>query len=127
MDKYQRIFWSVIAILFCAIAAVVIVAKGEQQETKQAIVETAGTSLYDTTYLDNWCAGDEQGAIRMVGGWVNSHEDNVYTIEDESGNLWVVRDVDLDEDDFLLLWINNNGTPDYLEDDHVVKTWREAR
>lgn len=124
MDKYQRIFWGIVVILFSIMGAIVVVAA---QETKQAIAEPAGTSLYDTTYLDSWCAGDEQGAIRMVGGWVNSHEDNVYTIEDESGNLWVVRDVDLDEDDFLLLWINNNGTPDYLEDDHVVKTWREAR
>lgn len=122
MDKYQRIFWS--AVLFGAMgAAMVLVA----QEIKQAIVEPAGTPLYDTTYLDNWCAGDEQGSIRMIGGWVNSHEDNTYTLEDESGNLWVVRDIDLDEDDFLLLWIDNNGTPDYLEDDHVVKTWREAR
>lgn len=122
MGKYQRIFWS--AVLFGAIGAAIVLVT---QEIKQAIAEPAGTPLYDTTYLDNWCSGDEQGTIRMVGGWVNSHEDNVYTLEDESGNLWVVRDIDLDEDDFLLLWINNNGTPDYLEDDHVVKTWREAR
>lgn len=124
MDKYQRIFLCIIVVLYGLLGAVVAVAA---QETKQAIVEPAGTPLYDTTYLDNWCAGDEQGSIRMIGGWVNSCEDNVYTLEDESGNLWVVRDIDLDEDDFLLLWINNNGTPDYLEDDHVVKTWREAR
>ena len=127
MDKYQRIFWGVVVVLFGVMGAIVVVAKGEQQETKQAMIEPAGTLLYDTTYLDNWCAGDEQGSIRMVGGWVNSREDNIYTLEDESGNLWVVRDIDLDEDDFLLLWISNNGTPDYLEDDYVVKTWREAR
>ena len=66
----------------------------------------------------------------MVGAWFYNYEpsNQTYVLEDETGELWVVRDVgeSIGEDDFLLLWIDNNATPDYLEDDVVVKVWSEV-
>lgn len=101
-----------------------------KQETKETeIEEPAATEVYDTTYLEQWC-GEPNGTVRMAGGWMFNYEPSsgIYTVEDENGNLWCVtyEENAMNEDDFLLLWIDNNGTPDYLTDDHVIKVWKEA-
>lgn len=74
---------------------------------------------FDTTQLETWCNGGDTGTLRMVGGWY--YEDGV--IEDETGNLWG-WDGEINPDAFLLLWINDNGTPE-IEDDEIVKLWQE--
>lgn len=123
-----------VLVTFAFLAAVCAVLMGgyalhqwEQQKTE--VEETAGAPLFDTTYLEQWC-GEPNGTVRMVGGWLFNYEPSsgIYTVEDESGNLWCVtyEEGAIHEDDFLLLWIDNNETPDYQTDDTVVKVWREA-
>lgn len=75
---------------------------------------------FDTTQLETWCKGENRGAIRMVGGWYCGDD----TIEDENGNLWGWADDEIESGAFLLLWINDNGTPE-VEDDEIVKIWVE--
>lgn len=91
--------------------------------------ETAAAEVFDTSYLAGWDSGEPCGAIRMIGAWVFNHEpsNDTWVLQDESGELWVVRNRELDEDDFLLLWLADNGTPDNVEDDLIIKVWKEAR
>jgi hypothetical protein len=63
----------------------------------------------------------DQGPIRMVGAWINEQG----LVEDEQGNLWDVEEQVFAED-FLLLWIADNHTPNDVTDDEIVKVWREA-
>lgn len=62
--------------------------------------------VFDTSVLQNWCRGADHGPIRMVGAWVNEQG----LVEDEQGNLWLF-DEQVSADDFLLLWIADNHTP----------------
>lgn len=73
---------------------------------------------FDTAQLDEWCR-KSNGTIRFVGGWY--YEPG--TLEDEQGNLWGWSG-EVEENAFLLLWIDNNGTPE-VEDDEVLKVWQE--
>ena len=88
--------------------------------------ETAAMASYNTQYLEEWRNESDTNTIRMIGAWVNSVEDDVYTLEDQSGNLWVVRNVELPHDAFVLLWLDNSGTADYINDDVVVRVWQEV-
>lgn len=82
---------------------------------------------YDLTVIDNWCgAGTERGSIRFVGAEVESRNGDVITLLDEQGNLWEVEHMNIDNNDFLLLWINDNDTYDDFSDDEIIKVWREA-
>lgn len=77
---------------------------------------------FDTSVIEQtWCHGLDYGTIRMVGAWW--YDDHV--IEDETGNLWNIEQ-DIEENDFLLVWIVDNFTPNNVEDDTIVKVWREA-
>ena len=139
MKKYRIIFWAIVALLIAAIFSVPIltadacvIPQQEQTETQtrgNADMTRVQSSAWDTTALDHWC-GEPIGKVRMVGAWFYNYEpsNQTYVLEDETGELWVVRDVgeSIGEDDFLLLWIDNNATPDYLEDDVVVKVWSEV-
>lgn len=91
--------------------------------------EPAATEVFNTSYLAGWDSGEPCGTIRMIGAWVFNHEpsNDTWVLQDESGELWVVRNRELDEDDFLLLWLADNGTPDNVEDDLIIKVWKEAR
>lgn len=83
-------------------------------------------SNIDTSALDNWDGCYSDGAIRMVGAWYYGRQaDGLLTLEDETGELWNV-DTAIDEQDFLLLWIADNNTPDDTQDDIIVKVWVEA-
>lgn len=73
---------------------------------------------FDTTQLDEWCS-KSSGTVRLVGGW--HYEPG--TLEDEQGNLWGWSG-EVEENAFLLLWIDDNGTPE-VEDDEVLKVWQE--
>lgn len=81
---------------------------------------------YDLTALDEWCgAGAERGSIRFIGAEVASRNGDIITLLDERGNRWEVENMNIDDNDFLLLWINDNDTDD-IADDEIIKVWREA-
>ena len=81
---------------------------------------------FDTKALDAWDSGEDVGTIRMVGAWVAEHEDNLWLLEDEQGEQWYVEYFDdVKTEDFFLLWIADNNTAQ-VDDDVIIKTWREA-
>ncbi len=85
-------------------------------------VEVVQQGAFDTSVIEQeWCGGFTDGTIRMVGAWW--YADGV--VEDEQGQLWGI-DVPVTNEDFLLLWIADNNTPNNTTDDIIIKTWREA-
>ena len=93
-----------------------------EQEPIVKYVEVINEQLFDTSIIEAmWCGGENMGTIRMVGAWW--YTDGV--VEDEQGQLWKV-DQQVTEDDFLLLWIADNHTPNNTIDDVMIKVWREA-
>ena len=85
-------------------------------------VEVVQQGNFDTSIIEQeWCGGFTDGTIRMVGAWW--YADGV--VEDEQGQLWGI-DVPVSNEDFLLLWIADNNTPNNTTDDIIIKTWREA-
>lgn len=90
-------------------------------------VRTSAVYKYDTTFdttaINSW----DKGNVRMVGAWVIESDDDAHTLNDETGNAWIVEDITLYENDWLLLWIADNNTPNNVEDDIIVKVWREAQ
>jgi hypothetical protein len=91
-------------------------------EPEVKYVEVIKQSGFDTSIIeDNWCGGFEDGAVRMVGAWW--YADGV--VEDEQGQLWGIEQ-SINTDDFLMLWIADNHTPNNTTDDVIIKVWREA-
>jgi hypothetical protein len=85
-------------------------------------VEVVEQDNFDTSIIEaQWCGGFEDGTVRMVGAWW--YADGV--VEDEQGQLWGI-DQEVSMEDFLLLWIADNNTPDKTTDDIIIKVWREA-
>ena len=85
-------------------------------------VEVVEEKSFDTSIIEaQWCGGFYDGTVRMVGAWW--YTDGV--VQDEQGQLWAV-DQQVDEQDFLLLWIADNNTPNKTTDDIIIKVWREA-
>ena len=85
-------------------------------------VEVVREQAFDTSVLEQeWCGGFTDGTVRMVGAWW--YADGV--VEDEQGQRWGI-DVPVTNEDFLLLWIADNNTPNNTTDDIIIKTWREA-
>ncbi len=76
---------------------------------------------FDTSALNSWSSDFSDGEIRMVGGYFYDES----TLEDDTGNLWGV-DMELNENEFYLLWIADNHTPDDVTDDIILKVWVEA-
>lgn len=85
--------------------------------------EPAADGMFDTSALETWCRGADQGPIRMVGAW-QAEGYGKGMVTDEEGNLWYIEE-DYDEQSFLLLWVVDNHTED-VTDDEVVKVWSEA-
>lgn len=81
---------------------------------------------FDTSALDNWCTGEDEGLIRMVAAYPYAREDGMLTLEDELGELWLVEDMDIDDNDYVLLWIADNGTSNDATDDVVLKVYTEV-
>jgi hypothetical protein len=93
-----------------------------EQEPTVKYVEVQKQSGFDTSIIEsNWCGGFEDGTVRMVGAWW--YADGV--VEDEQGQLWGIEQ-SINADDFLMLWIADNHTPNNTTDDIVIKVWREA-
>ena len=90
------------------------------------VAEAKTPSHIDTSAIEMWDGDFSSGNIRMVGAWVKGYEGNTVLIEDETGNIWMMDDCYIDEQDFLLLWIADNNTPDNVHDDIVLKVWVEA-
>lgn len=85
-------------------------------------VEVVEQDAFDTSIIEaQWCGGFEDGTVRMVGAWW--YADGV--VEDEQGQLWGI-DQEVSMEDFLLLWIADNNTPNNTTDDLIIKVWREA-
>ena len=85
-------------------------------------VEVQKEQMFDTSIIEKaWCGGFTDGTVRMVGAWW--YADGV--VEDEQGQLWGIEQ-SIDKEDFLLLWIADNNTPDKTTDDIIIKVWREA-
>ena len=93
-----------------------------EQEPIIKYVEVVNAEVFDTSIIENeWCGGFSDGTIRMVGAWY--YTDGV--VEDEQGQLWGVEE-NVTAEDFLLLWIADNNTPNKTTDDIIIKVWREA-
>lgn len=91
-------------------------------EPEVKYVEVIKQSGFDTSIIENnWCGSFEDGVVRMVGAWW--YADGV--VEDEQGQLWGIEQ-SINTDDFLMLWIADNNTPNNTTDDVVIKVWREA-
>lgn len=81
---------------------------------------------FDTSALESWCGSSEVHSVRMVGAEVYRRDKNQVVVKDEDGSLWILENVDVDDNDFLLLWIDDMDTLGEVEDDVVVKVWREV-
>ena len=93
-----------------------------EQEPIVKYVEVVREQMFDTSIIESmWCGGFTDGTIRIVGAWW--YADGV--VEDEQGQLWGI-DVPVTNEDFLLLWIADNNTPNNTTDDIIIKVWREA-
>ena len=96
----------------------------DAQEIKEAQTKE---SKFDTSWIENnWGAGEDEGTIRMIGATVYAREGNLLTLEDETGELWCVEDVTVEDNDCILLWIVDNHTEDDVTDDVVIKVYTEA-
>lgn len=91
--------------------------------TQSPVVEI--NQRFDSSALNVWGCGDPDESIRMVGATYSGIADDGSTIvQDDFGNTWIVVG-SVNEYDFLLLWISDNGTND-TADDLVIKTWKEV-
>ena len=109
-----------IAFLFAVVLFMQTVTPVQASAVEVPAVEQSGG--FDTSIIeDNWCGDFSDGTIRMVGAWQYERQ----LVEDETGNVWYIEEP-VQADDFLLLWIADNHTPNDTEDDIIVKVWREA-
>ena len=133
----KKIKWNEVAIFMCAVAGMMLVimmmlfgagcfgkahAAQVEQESIIKYVEVQKKQMFDTSIIEaQWCGGFENGTVRMVGAWW--YADGV--VEDEQGQLWAVEQ-SINTDDWLMLWIADNNTPNNTLDDVVIKVWREV-
>ena len=133
----KKIKWNEVAMFMCAVAGMMLVimmmlfgagcfgkahAAQVEQEPVVKYVEVQKEQMFDTSIIEaQWCGGFEDGTVRMVGAWW--YADGV--VEDEQGQLWGI-DQEVSMEDFLLLWIADNNTPNNTTDDLIIKVWREA-
>lgn len=109
-----------IAFLFAVVLFMQTVTPVQASAVEVPVVEQSGG--FDTSIIeDNWCGDFSDGTIRMVGAWQYERQ----LVEDETGDVWYIEEP-VQADDFLLLWIADNHTPNDTEDDIIVKVWREA-
>lgn len=125
MKLNNRIKYFTIALAVLVCVGIFFAGRATVQEVEVIkYVEVVDNSipLFDTSIVEaNWCGDFSDGTVRMVGAWL--YADGV--VEDEQGQLWGINE-QVSEEDFLLLWIADNGTPNNTLDDIVIKVWREA-
>lgn len=111
---------TVVILTFCLIGKAQ--TKPVEQEPIIKYVEVVNDKAFDTSIIEQaWCGSFTDGTIRMVGAWY--YTDGV--VEDNQGQLWAVEE-SVTAEDFLLLWIADNNTPNKTTDDIIIKVWREA-
>lgn len=123
-NKNYYIASSILVAILIAICGYALGQRNAPVETVEVVkyVEVQKEQMFDTTPIEQaWCGGFTDGTVRMVGAWW--YADGV--VEDEQGQLWGIEQ-DIDKEDFLLLWIADNNTPDKTTDDIIIKVWREA-
>lgn len=97
------------------------------QELKAMRAAEQAVPLMDTSYIENWGGDFSDGSIRIIGAWsTGTTHDGKQIIEDESGQLWTVEYTTILADDYLLLWIADNNTPDSMSDDIVLHVWKQV-
>lgn len=64
--------------------------------------------------------------VRMVGAVIIGESAGWWELMDDYGEIWYIEKLDLLPDDFLLIWIDDMNTDD-IQDDEIIKVWREAR
>ena len=112
----------IVLVLICGYVLCVRCAAAPEPVEVVKYVEVQKEQMFDTTPIEQaWCGGFDDGTVRMVGAWW--YADGV--VEDEQGQLWGIEQ-SIDKEDFLLLWIADNNTPDKTTDDIIIKVWREA-
>ena len=124
MTNTQRYLTTIVMVLAAMVLGVLagrdLAPVQEVEVTKY--VEVVKQDGFDTSIIEaQWCGGFSDGQVRMVGAWW--YADGV--VEDEQGQLWGI-DQEVSMEDFLLLWIADNNTPNNTTDDVVIKVWREA-
>ena len=134
-DNVLIALYMMIGVLGCIILFVLPFAAAQQpsrvERIEQGIQEIReaqiADSKFDTSWIENnWGAGEDEGTIRMISATVYDREGNLLTLEDETGELWCVEDVTVEDNDCILLWIIDNHTEDDVTDDVVIKIYTEA-
>ena len=123
-NKTYYILSAGLLIVLALLCGYVIGKRSVEPETVEVVkyVEVQKEQAFDTSIIEQeWCGGFTDGTVRMVGAWW--YADGV--VEDEQGQLWGIEQ-SIDKEDFLLLWIADNNTPDETTDDIIIKVWREA-
>lgn len=101
-------------------------APAPQVEEVVKYVEVIKEAPFDTSALENWDGDFSNGRIRMVGAWLYGHDtSNNPIVVDENNELWTLPNFDIQTEDFVLLWIADEKTPENVHDDIVVKVWVE--
>lgn len=115
---------SVIKVIFITLPLVIILAFAALKTPEAMACEEAPVS-FDLSVIEQWCSGERRGSIRFVGAELYRRDGDKLVLLDEQGQYWVVSGIEIEDNDFLLLWIEDNDT-DSFEDDTVMKIWREA-
>lgn len=95
------------------------------QTTIEQVVKPA-CEVFDVSALSGWCGAGEYGTVRMVGAVVIGEAAGCWELMDDYGECWYIEKLDLNVDDFLLIWIDDMATDD-IHDDEIIKVWKEAR
>ena len=89
-------------------------------------VEVIPEENFDTSVLENWGGDFSDGKIRMIGAWLYGQDNNGDPIVvDEKNELWTLSGYEVASDDFMLLWIADNNSPENVHDDLILKVWTE--
>lgn len=120
----KTIINSVIKVIFITLPLVIILAIAALKTPEAMACEEAPVS-FDLSVIEQWCGGERRGSIRFVGAELYRRDGDKLVLLDEQGQYWVVSGIEVEDNDFLLLWIEDNDT-DLFEDDTVMKVWREA-
>lgn len=120
----KTIINSVIKVIFITLPLVIILAIAALKTPEAMACEEAPVS-FDLSIIEQWCGGERRGNIRFVGAELYRRDGDKLVLLDEQGQYWVVSGIEVEDNDFLLLWIEDNDT-DSFEDDTVMKVWREA-
>ena len=115
---------SIVKTLSIAILAAIVLSLMPRADQNVMACEEAPV-LFDLSVIEQWCGGERRGSIRFVGAELYRRDGDKLVLLDEQGQYWVVSDIEVEDNDFLLLWIEDNDTESF-EDDTVMKVWREA-